>query len=39
MENLIRENLLEVKGKIQRAAQKSGRGADEIKLIAVNETQ
>jgi uncharacterized pyridoxal phosphate-containing UPF0001 family protein len=38
MENLIRENLLEVKGKIQRAAQKSGRRADEIKLVAVSKT-
>jgi pyridoxal phosphate enzyme (YggS family) len=38
MQNLLRENLAQVKGKIQRAAQKSGRRADEIKLVAVSKT-
>jgi pyridoxal phosphate enzyme (YggS family) len=38
MQNLLRENLAQVKGKIERAAQKSGRRADEIKLVAVSKT-
>ena len=38
MQNLLRENLAEVKRKIERAAQKSGRNADEIRLIAVSKT-
>ncbi len=38
MQNFLRENLAEVKKRIEKAAQKSGRNADEIKLIAVSKT-
>lgn len=38
MQNVLRENLAEVKRKIERAARKSGRRADEIKLVAVSKT-
>ena len=38
MQNLLRENLAEIKTRIERAAQRSGRRADEIKLIAVSKT-
>ena len=38
MQNLLRENLAEVRKKIEQAAQRSGRNADEIKLIAVSKT-
>ncbi len=34
----LRENFLEVKKRIVQAAQKSGRNADEIKLVAVSKT-
>jgi pyridoxal phosphate enzyme (YggS family) len=37
-ENYLRENLAEVRRKIETAAQKAGRSADEIKLIAVSKT-
>ena len=36
--NYLRENLAEVQQKIERAAQKAGRNADEIKLVAVSKT-
>ena len=36
--NLLRENLAEVHEKIEKAAQRCGRNADEIKLIAVSKT-
>lgn len=38
MHYLLCENLAEVKRKIAQAAQKSGRCADEIKLVAVSKT-
>jgi len=38
MQNLLRENLAEVRTKIERAAQRSGRNADKVKLIAVSKT-
>ncbi len=38
MQNLLCENLAEVRRKIEQAAQKSGRRADEIKLVAVSKT-
>jgi len=38
MQNLLRENLAEVRTKIEQAAQRSGRNADEVKLIAVSKT-
>lgn len=38
MKNELRENLLQVSEKINEAAQRSGRSADEIKLIAVSKT-
>jgi pyridoxal phosphate enzyme (YggS family) len=38
MQNLLRENLAKVRTQIERAAQKSGRNADEVKLIAVSKT-
>lgn len=36
--NYLRENLAEVRRKIKDVAEKAGRGADEIKLIAVSKT-
>ncbi len=36
--NYLRDNLAEVQRKIERAAKKSGRNADEIKLVAVSKT-
>ena len=38
MRQRLSENLSEVKSKIERAALKSGRRADEIKLVAVSKT-
>lgn len=38
MRNLLHENLTEVKRKIEQAAQRSGRRADEIKLVVVSKT-
>jgi len=38
MQNLLRENLAEVRNRIEQAAQRCGRNADEIKLIAVSKT-
>jgi len=38
MQNRLRENLAEVRQKINRAAQKVGRNPNEIKLIAVSKT-
>ncbi len=38
MQNRLRENLAEVRGRIEQAAQKCGRNAGEIKLIAVSKT-
>ncbi len=38
MQNLLRGNLAQVQSRIQAAAQKCGRNADEIKLIAVSKT-
>ncbi len=38
MQNDLRENLAEVRRRIERAAQKVGRNADEIKLVAVSKT-
>ena len=38
MRNDLRENLAEIRNRIQSAAQKVGRNADEIKLIAVSKT-
>lgn len=38
MREYLHENLEEVRKKIQQAAQKCGRNADEIKLIAVSKT-
>ncbi len=38
MQNLLRENLAKVRKKIEHAAQRSGRNADDIKLIAVSKT-
>lgn len=38
MENRLRENLAEIKQKIDDAARRSGRNADEIKLVAVSKT-
>ncbi len=38
MQNLLRENLAKVRKKIEQAAQRSGRNADEVKLIAVSKT-
>ena len=38
MQELFRENLAALKKKIERAARKCGRNADEIKLIAVSKT-
>jgi pyridoxal phosphate enzyme (YggS family) len=38
MQNYLRENLEEVKKRIDRAAQKSGRNAHDITLIAVSKT-
>ncbi len=37
-ENYLRENLAEVRRKIEKAAEKAGRSAHEIKLIAVSKT-
>lgn len=37
-ENNLRENLTKVRRKIEEAAQKSGRSANEIKLVAVSKT-
>jgi pyridoxal phosphate enzyme (YggS family) len=37
-ENYLRENLAQVRRKIADAAEKAGRSADEIKLIAVSKT-
>lgn len=37
-ENYLRENLAEVRRKIEKAAEKARRSADEIKLIAVSKT-
>lgn len=36
--NYLRENLTEVRQKIERAARKAGRNPDEIKLVAVSKT-
>jgi len=38
MRNRLRENLAEIKQKIDDAARRSGRNADEIKLVAVSKT-
>ena len=38
MQNLLRGNLTEIERRIEQAAQRSGRNADEIKLIAVSKT-
>jgi len=38
MQNLLRENLAKVRTQIEQAAQRSGRNADEVKLIAVSKT-
>lgn len=38
MQRTLRENLIEVREKIEKAARKSGRDAKEIKLIAVSKT-
>ncbi len=38
MGNRLSENLAEVRSRIKRAAQKCGRNADEIKLVAVSKT-
>lgn len=38
MRQALRENLKEVRGRIAQAARKSGRKADEIKLVAVGKT-
>ena len=38
MENDLRENLAEIKGRIERAARKVGRDSSDIKLIAVSKT-
>ena len=38
MQNLLRENLAEIRTRIEQAAQRSGRDANEIKLIAVSKT-
>ena len=38
MQNLLRANLAEVRGRIERAAQTAGRNADQIKLVAVSKT-
>lgn len=38
MENDLRDNLAEIKGRITRAAQRVGRDSGEIKLIAVSKT-
>ncbi|HLM59742.1 MAG TPA: YggS family pyridoxal phosphate-dependent enzyme [Pyrinomonadaceae bacterium] len=38
MQNFLRENLAEVKRKIEQAASKAGRNPEEIKLIAVSKT-
>jgi PLP dependent protein len=37
-ENYLRENLARVQSEIRQAAEKAGRNADEIKLIAVSKT-
>jgi len=38
MQNRLRENLAEIKKRIERAAGNCGRNADEIKLVAVSKT-
>lgn len=38
MQNYLRENLLEVKRRIERAAEKARRNSHEIKLVAVSKT-
>ena len=38
MQNSLRGNLAEVRNRIEQAAQKCGRNADEIKLVAVSKT-
>jgi len=38
MQNRLRENLAEVRNRIERAAQKCGQNANKIKLIAVSKT-
>ncbi len=38
MQNCLRENLAEIRQKINRAAQKAGRNPNEIKLVAVSKT-
>lgn len=38
MQNLLRGNLAEVERRIEQAARRSGRNADEIKLVAVSKT-
>jgi pyridoxal phosphate enzyme (YggS family) len=38
MQNLIRENLAEVKKRIERAATKCGRNPNDVKLVAVSKT-
>ncbi len=38
MQNLIRENLAEVKKRIEQAALKRGRNPNEVKLVAVSKT-
>lgn len=38
MQNVLRANLAEVKQRIERAAHRGGRNADDIKLIAVSKT-
>jgi len=38
MQDVLRENLAEVKKRIAQAAQRCGRSADDVKLIAVSKT-
>jgi uncharacterized pyridoxal phosphate-containing UPF0001 family protein len=38
MQNPFRENLAEVKERIERAALKCGRNPNEVKLVAVSKT-
>jgi pyridoxal phosphate enzyme (YggS family) len=38
MQNSLEKNAAEVRGRIERAAQKAGRDASEIKLVAVSKT-
>lgn len=39
MSRSVRENVAEVRGRIKRAAERSGRDAAEVKLVAVSKTQ